>query len=387
MIEVRVPGEDDVEAIFRLDGRAFAEPWKPEDLARQRTVMEFDRFRIAVDDGATVGVAGSYALQMTVPGGRALPTGGVTFVAVAFTHSRQGVLTRLMVEVHRDIDARGEPLAALTASEGGIYERFGYGVATSRRITVLDRRRAQLATAFRPARRTVSTVEWDDPALPDELAARWERICPLRAGEISRSAAWLRAQVGDRGADATWVLHDDGFASWKVTAQWNDGHPAHELELHDLAAVTPDGHVALWDAVLSVDFVGPIRSRVLALDDPLPYLLTDPRALRTVELNDMVWCHVRDVAACFAARSYGTDDELVVESAGSRWQVGGDGCRKVRSRPDLVAEPSALGPLLMGVAPSVLVAGRRLTAASPGVLRRADAMFTAHPSPHGMSGF
>ena len=33
-------------------------------------MMEFDRFRIAVDGGEVVGVAGSYELQMTMPGGR-----------------------------------------------------------------------------------------------------------------------------------------------------------------------------------------------------------------------------------------------------------------------------------------------------------------------------
>ena len=230
-------------------------------------------------------------------------------------------------------------------------------------------------------------VDWDDPALARELATRWERVRPLRAGEISRSVTWLQTQIGDRGADATWVLHDDGFASWKVTSKWNDGHPGHELELHDLAAATPAAHAALWDAVLSVDLVGPIRSRVLALDDPLPHLLNDPRALRTYELNDFVWCHVRDVPACFAARTYWTDDEVVVEAAGTRWAIGGGGCRRVRRRPDLVAEPSALGPLLMGVAPTVLAARRRLTARSTAVLRRADALLTAHPAPHGMSGF
>ena len=59
----------------------------------------------------------------------------------------------------------------------------------------------------------------------------------------------------------------------------------------------------------------------------------------------------------------------------------------MRRRPDLVAEPSALGPLLMGVAPTDLVARRRLTARSAEALRRADALLTAHPAPHGMSGF
>ena len=382
-----MPTDADVDAIMRLDGRVFGEVWKPEDQERQRTVMDLDRFRIAVEDSAVVGVAGSYALQMTVPGGSAVPTGGVTFVAVGSTHRRRGVLTRLMEEIHQDIDDRGEPLAALTASEGGIYERFGYGVVTRRRITLLDRRRAQVSPAFRPERPQVQAIDWDHPSLPDELATRWARVRPLRAAEIDRSAAWLKMQIGDRGAGATWVLHEDGFACWTITARWNDGHPAHELEVRDLAAATPEAHAALWDAVLSVDLVGPIRCLVVALDDPLPYLLTDPRALRTVELNDFVWCHLRDVAACFSTRTFGTDDELVIECSGRRWLVGGGGCRRVRTRPDLVAEPSALGPLLMGVAPTTLAAGRRVSARSPEVLHRADILLAMFPMPHGMSGF
>ena len=44
--------------------------------------MELDRFRVAVDGGRVVGTAGSYTLDMTVPGGGAVPTGGVTFVGV-----------------------------------------------------------------------------------------------------------------------------------------------------------------------------------------------------------------------------------------------------------------------------------------------------------------
>ncbi len=125
----------------------------------------------------------------------------------------------------------------------------------------------------------------------------------------------------------------------------------------------------------------------MALHDPLPYLLTDPRALRTVELNDLIWVLPRQLPACFGARTYGSDDELVVETEGVRWRIGGGGCERVRGRPDLVADRSALGPLLLGVAPTTLAAGRRLTARSADVLRRADVLFATFPAPHGMTGF
>ena len=95
-----------------------------------------------------VGAAGSYELQMTMPGGRPLPTGGVTWVSVAVTHRRQGIMTRLLGAVHDDTQGRGELLAALTASEGGIYERLGYGIASRRRIASIDRRAAHLQERF-----------------------------------------------------------------------------------------------------------------------------------------------------------------------------------------------------------------------------------------------
>ena len=133
--------------------RAFGYSLSDEDAERERKNMDLGRFRVAYDAGVAVGVAGSWALQMTLPGGRSVPTGGVTWVSVAVTHRRQGLLTQLMDAIHDDIDARSEPLAALTASEGGIYERFGYGIATRRRVATIDRRRAVLAERLPPAAR------------------------------------------------------------------------------------------------------------------------------------------------------------------------------------------------------------------------------------------
>ena len=65
---------------------------------------------------------------MTVPGGVA-PCAGITYVGVMPSHRRRGVLTELMREQLDDLHERGEPLAALWASEPVIYGRFGYGIA------------------------------------------------------------------------------------------------------------------------------------------------------------------------------------------------------------------------------------------------------------------
>jgi len=53
---------------------------------------------------------------MTVPGG-SLPCGGVTRVSVRSTHRRRGLLTAMMRRQLDEMHERGEPLAALYASE------------------------------------------------------------------------------------------------------------------------------------------------------------------------------------------------------------------------------------------------------------------------------
>lgn len=388
MVEIRVATAEDWPAMHRSDGRMFGVEYSEAEQTGIQGYADPSRFRLAIDDGSIVGIAGSFELEMTLPGGSTVPTAGVTWVSVTVTHRRQGLLRRLMGEIHADADARDEPLAALTASEGGIYERFGYGIAMRSRVTTLQRSRA----AFRPDvaidRSKLRLVDQPTDAIP-ELMAIWDRYRLTRAGEISRSESWWRWALGTQDARTVLLLHPDGFVSWSLDAEWNDGHPSHRMSRGTLAALTPEAYATLWHAVISADLVGSITSYRIALDDPLPFLLQDQRALQTTALNDSVWCHPRDVARCFGARTgWGTDDDIVVEAEGTRWRIGGGGTTKVRTRPDLVTDRAGLGALLLGgVAPTTLTHGRRLTARTPESLRRADALFVVHPAPNCQTGF
>jgi hypothetical protein len=95
--------------------------------------------------------------------------------------------------------------------------------------------------------------------------------------------------------------------------------------------------------------------------------------------------NVREIATCFAARTYRTADRLVVEVDGGRFAIDGgpDGAsvKRVRSRPDLVATADAMGALLLGgVSPTRLTAGRRLTGGAD-ALRRAELFFPTAVAP------
>ncbi|CAB4858990.1 unannotated protein [freshwater metagenome] len=395
-IEIRRPTDDEWEDVCRADGRAFGVAYTTEEMAERRPFHDMTRFRIAVDDGEIVSTAGSYPFDVTLPGGTCVPMGGVTWVSTLATHRRRGIMRQVVEAVHADIDERGEPLASLWASEGSIYEHLQYGVAAQIRMTTIDPRRTGIRAEFRPAPNTVRYAEGE--AAFDAMADIWERFRRGRAGEISHDPAHEEAVLARRqrpeGAlsAAFYLLHDDGYAIYRIEAKWNAGHPAHTMQVIEFAAVTTEAHAALWHALLSVDLIGEIRSSIIPLDDPLPFLLENQRALRTTDLNDSIWVNVRDASICFGARSYRTSDRLVVDVDGTRWAIEGgpDGgsCRRVRTRPDLVTSHAWFSALLYGgTLPSALVAGRRMTARTDEVLHRADLFFPTSLAPYCQSHY
>ena len=390
-ITFRTAEESDWEALCHVDGRNFGFGYTPEQIEKAHAIHDVSRFELALDRKEIVAVVGAFSLQVTVPGPRRIPMGGLTWVSTSATHRRQGLLTQLMARSLADIDRRGEPVAMLGASEGGIYERYGFGVATQLRATSIDRRLAQLRAEFRPKPGSVRMVDGDKAQ--SHVSEVWSRFHCNRVGEVDRSEALhrylfdARATERDGFSPSFYLAHRDGFAVYRILMQWNNGKPAHNLDLIEFVATTPDAHAALWHTLLGVDLVGPITSRLVPVDDPLPYLLTNPRALETTTLHDGVWANVRDVKACFGARTYGTTDRIVIEADGTRWAIDGGPeaatCSRVRTRPDLSLDHASLGAILLGgVRASTLVAGRRAEARNDEALRRADAFFLISPAPH-----
>lgn len=278
----------------------------------------------------------------------------------------------------------------LFASEGGIYERFGYGIATTMRFVEIDQPSAVLRADLPVDRDAVRYVEGDDAR--DHLKAVWERYRRSRAGEISRGAVWhdhvhqMREKPAGALSATFHLAHRDGYAAYRIASTWA-ARPAHRLEVVELVPVTAQAHLDLWHVLLGVDLVATVTGRNLPSDEALPYLLTDVRPFQTAVSKDGMWAKVVDPGVAFGARRYGTDDRLVVEVDGKRWAIEAEGdeawCRPVRTKPDLVMDAPSLGALLFGgVRPTALARGRRLTARDDAALRRADAFFVVGPAPH-----
>ena len=104
------------------------------------------------------------------------------------THRRQGILGRMMRAQLADVRERGEPIAALWASEETIYGRFGYGLAAQDVMIRASRVHAALQPGL-PGRVGTTRLVGHDEALK-VFPRIYDRVRRTTPGFISRSKAW-----------------------------------------------------------------------------------------------------------------------------------------------------------------------------------------------------
>lgn len=396
-LEIRPVGAAEVDAFRRADLRGFGVAPAATDGPRTWTEAELDRTRAAVEDGEIVGTSRAYSFELTVPGGAVVPAAAVSWVAVIPTHRRRGVLTRMIEALHADARAREEPVAVLTASEGGIYGRFGYGVATWRLGIEAECARVR----FRDDAPAGRLRMLDAAEAAKVLPGVYDRLRRARAGAVSRPDFWWpEAYFGRSGADRAvfFVVHEDpggvadGFVAYEITGEWAGGLPDRRLRVFDLQAAEPGVRAALWRYVFGVDLVASVAADDLPVDEPLRHLVTDPRRVRVRYVNDGLWLAPLDPRVLLAARRYAPGaDRLVIEvhqpdGSRSRLSLEGDDrdatCTPTAEEADLSCGAAELGAAALGGNRWSELAQAGTVAARDGrTLARADAMFATSPAP------
>jgi predicted acetyltransferase len=87
-----------------------------------------------------------------------------------------------------DIRQRGEPIALLWASEGRIYQRFGYGLGAQRQGLAADTRETRLVRPVSPAAGRLRDANPEQ--VGKDLQQVYERVRPGRPGWSSRDDRW-----------------------------------------------------------------------------------------------------------------------------------------------------------------------------------------------------
>jgi predicted acetyltransferase len=398
--DVRTLGDDELRAASDLFATALlAGPIPPADWDRRAAAYSPGRTLGANLDGELVGTTTSFPAGVVVPGGAEVATAAVTGVGVRADRTRRGVLTALMGHQLRERAGAGEVLATLHATEGRIYGRFGYGVATRTRHVRIARRGG---AGWRPAAPTGGDVRMLARAevLP-VVQALYPRAALHRPGAMTRSEPWWQRGLGQLvdGNDFLLVaVHtgpagaDDGFlvATVDDKAGWLD----RPLVVRDLHAADPAAAAALWRFALGVDLAVAVTANC-ALDEPLELLLADPRDCATTGIDDEIWLRILDVPAALAARRFapadpvllGVRDDLLEANAGV-YRIADGTAERVDAVPELECDAAGLAMAYLGDrSPSELVASGWWTSTDPAAVGAADAAFRTGVAPWAGTNF
>lgn len=395
--ELRPAAPEDWPAFSRAVFTAFAEEPPTSFVDTVPPYAELDRSLGLWEGERVVATSGMYGRELTVPGG-AVPCACVTWVSVAPSHRRRGVLTAVMRRQLDGLHEQGrEPVAALWASESSIYGRFGYAPATWRGNLSGDVGRLALRPDTDLGAGHIEQIGAADfRAVAVGVHDRARRLVP---GNLDRDARWWDRGLDDDPAQRSgaserrFLRHVEpdgtttGYAAYRVRSGWTDaGQPDGTVVVEEVRALTPPAYAALWRFLLSVDLVRTVRAPAASPDDPLRHLLAEPRALRA-QPYDALWLRLVDVGRALAARRYPAPVNLVLEVRDrfcawndGRWALvghpAGAFCSPTDADPDLVLDVEALGAAYLGgVSLATLQAAGRVTEVSPGAVVQAGTAF------------
>lgn len=399
-MEIRPISEDEFEPFALCAAASFGYDAPPEERNKRVAVFEFDRTLAVLDGQEITGTGAIFSFGMTVPGGASLPAAGVTWISVKPTHRRRGILRQIMRRQLDDVRDRGEPFAALWASESQIYGRFGYGLAAESAAISIDRRHSELA--FAPAASGRTRLVDRETAL-SAWPAIFERARPSRPGMYTRHTPWWENRVlrlhdhAPPGFGGPFLVQFEeegvptGYLKYRRKPGSDHGAPAGTLLVAELVTTTGAAYVGLWRYAFGVDLVTTIEAHLRPVDEPLWWMLHDPRRL-VREPSDSLWLRLVDVPAALSARRYPVEGRLVFEVADDfcPWVAGryelvggpeGATCRTTAAEPAISLGVAELGAVYMGGARLQALARAGRVAGDPANLRLADAMFAWDPLP------
>ena len=325
--EIRPVTAEEMIAFQALAKYAFAQNDAPD--APQEPVTLMPEWSLAAFDGTkVVASSGGFPFKMRF-NGMACKADGVTAVATDPGYRRKGAVRALITGLMHRARDNGVPVSILWASMGAIYQRFGYGLASTMIDYEIEPRYVQFQFG-EPAGGYVRLLEKDD-ALPlcKDIYRTYcnDRTLLLHRAGVLWDIMFRRSEDQNINAAVYFDAEDNACAYALYQAKWSDNPGSDDgqiIGVSDIAWNHIDGYRGIWEYLAGHDLATKIKWWRAPEDDPAPDMLLEPRRLHR-RTGDAIWLRVNDVETALAARGYDFPGEVTLRIARDKicpWNVG-----------------------------------------------------------------
>jgi predicted acetyltransferase len=308
----------------------------PEQLDEYRARLAGPRL-LGVWDATTaepedpIATVGSWRSPLSLGEGSSVDGWAISLVSVAATHRRRGIGRAILEGELRAAHAAGLAVAMITVSEATIYGRWGFGPAAYTADYRVDARGLSVtapvpagrvqrvsAAALRPMAPDLAeraSQRFGGEVLPREL--HWNRMFALSTRSAAHATQLRAARFDDAAGEP------QGFVLYSLTEHASD-FAANTLTVEYLCAATDDALVGLWHYILDQDLVATVVASLRPVDEPLPWLVSNSRAVHVTDRREHLWLRVLDVPAALSARRYATTDSVLLRVSDPMGFASGD---------------------------------------------------------------
>ncbi|QYR22808.1 GNAT family N-acetyltransferase [Paenibacillus sp. sptzw28] len=266
-MELRNLRPDEFDINLELSMYAFQFSLPAEQLEKSRARFKPERVWGVFEDGKLEAQLTLIPFQMYVQG-RAIAMGGIAGVATWPEHRRRGHVELLLRHSLRRMRENGQSISCLHPFSFGFYRKFGWETYT-------DYKKYTVETTLFPPRVAVDGNVVRMGEYDIQLLSRiYENYASGYNGTLARDEDWWRNSVlrSKEGNIAVYYRPDGaaaGYILYKVAQR--------VMTIHEMVYEDEQARQGLWTYIANHDSMVDKAVLNAPLDDPLPYLLPNPR--------------------------------------------------------------------------------------------------------------
>ncbi|WP_281889607.1 enhanced intracellular survival protein Eis [Paenibacillus sp. YYML68] len=350
----RIPEEHYGESLA-LSEFAFQMQMSEAERTQRRALMALHEQYGAYIEGKLAAKLMIYKLEAWVQGKR-LAMGGIAGVASWPEYRRGGLVGRLMHQALETMRANGQSISFLYPFEFGFYRKYGWGMCA-------EKKQYEIPVALLP--------RWSMPSgCVRRIGHEWELLQPIYAayastynGMLVRDESWWTHRVFTMKAGTAAVYYNEqgapaGYVLYQVRERL--------MKVHELVALTHEARLGLWRFLADHDSMLDRLTIEVPTDDPLPFLLDNPRIkqefvptfmARIVDV-EWFWTKFPFVSGVESSLYVGVEDRqaswntgvwrIAVDEAGTAAVKRQESAETPSDMPIVHCEPPVLAAIFMG---------------------------------------